>query len=197
MEDVLAVRDGDESSRLSNARVSVVSASSSKELVLRWVGTEECSSVFRFPDQRSGWLRPHAASSHSLKGAWLRSPMERSVFKAGEERGHPRPEQKQLSQESAVGVRWLFVLSVCLLALDHCESTTFAIFQRLQPRNQPKTLDSAQDLPSNQQMSRKDLSAGNCRALKNPCSVQSITRVDWDTTCLPRHAVGQNNCLHS
>ena len=112
-------------------------------------------------------------------------------------RGHPRPEQKQLSQESAVGVRWLLVLSVCLLALDHCESTTFAIFQRLQPRNQPKTLDSAQDLPSNQKMSRKDLSAGNCRALKNSCSVQSITRVDWDTTCLPRHAVGQNKCLHS
>ena len=105
--------------------------------------------------------------------------------------------KKRLSQESAVGVRWLLVLSVCLLALDHCESTTFAIFQRLQPRNQPKTLDSAQDLPSNQKMSRKDLSAGNCRALKNSCSVQSITRVDWDTTCLPRHAVGQNNCLHN
>ena len=98
---------------------------------------------------------------------------------------------------SALGVRWLLVLSVCLLALDHCESTTFAIFQRLQPRNQPKTLDSAQELPSNQKMSRKDLSAGNCRALKNSGSVQSITRVDWDTTCLPRHAVGQNNCLHS
>ena len=40
-EDVLAVHDGDESSRLRSARVSVVSASSSKG----------CS-VFRFPDER-------------------------------------------------------------------------------------------------------------------------------------------------
>ena len=78
----------------------------------------------------------------------------------------PAQRKKRLSQESAVGVRWLLVLSVCLLALDHCESTTFAIFQRLQPRNQPKTLDSAQDLPSNQKISLKDFSAGNCPALK-------------------------------
>jgi len=49
---------------------------------------------------------------------------------------------------SAVGVRWLLVLSVCLLAVNHCESTTAAMFQRLQPRNQPKTLDSAQDIQS-------------------------------------------------
>ena len=32
--------------------------------------------------------------------------------------------KKRLSQESAVGVRWLLVLSVCLLAVNHCESTT-------------------------------------------------------------------------
>ena len=57
--------------------------------------------------------------------------------------GSSRPEQKQLSQESAVEVRWLLVLSVCLLAVNHCESTTAAIFQGLQPRNQPNTLDSA------------------------------------------------------
>ena len=37
-------------------------------------------------------------------------------------------------------------MSVCLLAVNHCESTTAAIFQGLQPRNQPKTLDSAQDI---------------------------------------------------
>ena len=46
--------------------------------------------------------------------------------------------KKRLSQESAVGVRWLLVLSVCLLAVNHCESTTAAIFQRLQPRNQTR-----------------------------------------------------------
>ena len=39
---------------------------------------------------------------------------------------------------SAVGVRWLLVLSVCLLAVSHCESTTAAIFQRLQLRNQTR-----------------------------------------------------------
>ena len=43
--------------------------------------------------------------------------------------GSSRPEQKQLSQESAVEVRWLLVLSVCLLAVNHCESTTAALFQ--------------------------------------------------------------------
>ena len=55
--DVPIVHDGDESSRLRSARVSVVSASSSKELilaevlsaVLSWVGIEEGSSVSRFP----------------------------------------------------------------------------------------------------------------------------------------------------
>ena len=46
--------------------------------------------------------------------------------------------KKRLSQESAVGVRWLLVLSVCLLAVNHCESTTAAVFQRLQPRNQTR-----------------------------------------------------------
>ena len=33
--------------------------------------------------------------------------------------------------------------------------------------------------------------------LFNSHSVLSITPDDWDRTCFPRHAVGQNNCLHS
>ena len=37
-----------------------------------------------------------------------------------------------------LGVRWLPGLSACLLAVNHCEFTTAAIPQRLQPRNQTR-----------------------------------------------------------
>ena len=86
--------------------------------------------------------RSHTGQSSSSYGKHITSP-SRFAFSPSGARGVapagieviPAQKKKRLSQESAVGVRWLLVLSVCLLAVNHCESTTAAVFQRLQPRN--------------------------------------------------------------